>query len=122
MGRLTNSFLFKDRRALPDQMSFVLTLPWRTFVFAMRNRDCTNLDEISILALSVTTKDFPHDMLLYALSLTNNWLRAAFPALFAAAIVRNKLGDCPIGLDLPARYISHLHGFGGGALFLTTTE
>jgi len=63
MGRLTNNFLFKDRCALPDQMSFVLTFPWRAFVFAMRNRDCTNQDEISILVLSVTTKDFPHDML-----------------------------------------------------------
>jgi hypothetical protein len=50
---------------LPDQMSFVLAFPWRAFVFAVRNRDCTNLDESSILALGVTTKDdFPHDMLL----------------------------------------------------------
>jgi hypothetical protein len=64
MARLTNNFLFKDRCALPDQMSFVLTFPWRAFVFAMRNRDRTNLDEIAIFALSVTTKDFPHDMLL----------------------------------------------------------
>jgi hypothetical protein len=57
MGRLTNNLLFKDRCALPDQMSFVLTFPWGGFVLAMRNRDCTNLDEISILAFSVTTKD-----------------------------------------------------------------
>jgi hypothetical protein len=64
MGGLTNNFLFKDRCALPDQVSFVLTFPWRAFIFAMRNRDCTNQDEISILALSVTTTDFPHDMLL----------------------------------------------------------
>ena len=64
MAKLTNNFLFKDRCALPDQMSFVLTFPWRALVFAMRNRDRTNLDEISIFALSVTTKDFPHDMLL----------------------------------------------------------
>jgi CRP-like cAMP-binding protein len=64
MAQLTNNFLFKDRCALPDQMSFVLTFPWRALVFAMRNRDRTNLDEISIFALSVTTKDFPHDMLL----------------------------------------------------------
>jgi hypothetical protein len=62
--RLTNNFLFEDRCALPDQMTFVLTFPWRAFVFAMRNRDCTNQDEISISALGVTTKDFPHDMLL----------------------------------------------------------
>ena len=64
MAQLTNNILFKDRCALPDQMSFVLTFPWRALVFAMRNRDRTNLDEISIFALSVTTKDFPHDMLL----------------------------------------------------------
>jgi hypothetical protein len=64
MGRLTNNFLFKDRCAVPDQVSFVLAFHWRAFVFAMRNRDCTNQDEISILALSVTTKDFPHHMLL----------------------------------------------------------
>jgi hypothetical protein len=67
VGRLTNYFLFKDRCALPDQISFVLTFPWGAFVFAMRNRDCTNLDEISVLALSVTTKDFPHDLLLLRL-------------------------------------------------------
>ena len=64
MARLTNNFLFKDRCALPDQMSFVLTFPWRAFVFAMRNRDCTNLDEIAIFVFSVTTQHFPHDMLL----------------------------------------------------------
>jgi hypothetical protein len=64
MGRLTNNFLFKDRCALPDQMSFVLTFPWRAFVFACGTGIVPTLDEISILALSVTTKDFPHDMLL----------------------------------------------------------
>jgi hypothetical protein len=100
---LTNTFFLKDRRALPYQMSFVLTFPWRAFIFAMRNRDCTNLDEISILALSVTTKDFPHDVLLYALSLTSNCFRAAFPVLLAAATVRKNVGDCPIGFDVPAR-------------------
>jgi hypothetical protein len=64
MPQLANYFLFKDRCALPDQMPFVLTFAWRGFVFAMRNRDCTNWDEIAIFALSVTTKHFPHDMLL----------------------------------------------------------
>ena len=63
MGRLTNNFLFKDRCALPDQMSFVLTFARRAFVLAMRNRDRTNLDEIAIFGLSVTPKDFPHNML-----------------------------------------------------------
>jgi hypothetical protein len=29
----------------------------------MRNRDRTNLDEIAIFGLSVTPKDFPHNML-----------------------------------------------------------
>jgi hypothetical protein len=37
--QLANNFLSKDRCALPDQMSFALTFPWRGFVFAMRNRD-----------------------------------------------------------------------------------
>ena len=39
----------------------------------------------------------------YVLSLFNNCFSAAFPALSAAAIVRKKVGDCPIGFDLPAR-------------------
>src|SRR5271169_1531173 len=59
---LANKLLFEDRCALPDQMSFVLTFPWRAFVFAMGKRDCTNLDKIAISVLSVTTKHFPHDM------------------------------------------------------------
>jgi hypothetical protein len=63
MARLTNNFLFKDRCTLPDQMSFVLTFPRRAFVFAMRKRNRTNLDEIAIFCLSVTPKDFPHNML-----------------------------------------------------------
>ena len=63
LPRLTNNFLFKDRCALPDQMSFVLTFARRAFVLAMRNRDRTNLDEIAIFGLSVTPKDFPHNML-----------------------------------------------------------
>jgi hypothetical protein len=52
------------KASLPAVLGKTRGIPWRAFVFAMRNRDCTNLDEISILALSVTTKDFPHDMLL----------------------------------------------------------
>ena len=58
---LTNNLLFEDRCALPDQISFVLTLPWRAFIFVMGERDCTNLDKIAISVLSVTTKHLPHD-------------------------------------------------------------
>jgi hypothetical protein len=65
MGYLTNNFLFKDRRALSDQMSFVLTFHRRGFTFGIRNRDRTDLDEIAIFAFSVPTQDFPHDILLY---------------------------------------------------------
>jgi hypothetical protein len=49
-------------------MSFVLTLPWRSFVLAMRNRDRANKNEIAVFVFSVTTKDFPHDMLLPGLT------------------------------------------------------
>ena len=61
---LANNFFLKDRCALPDQMSFVLTFPWRGFVFGIRNRDRTNLDEVAFFAFSVTTQDFPHEILL----------------------------------------------------------
>jgi hypothetical protein len=44
-------------------MSFVLTFPWRGFVLAMRDRDRADENEIAVLALGVTTKDFPHEML-----------------------------------------------------------
>jgi len=63
MTRLANNLFSKDRCALPDQMPFVLTFPWRGFVFGEWNRDRTNLDEIAIFAFSVTTQDFPHDIL-----------------------------------------------------------
>ena len=58
-----NNFLFEDCRALPDQMSFVLTLPWRRLVFAVRDRDGANKNEIAISVFGVTTKDFSHDVL-----------------------------------------------------------
>ncbi len=35
---LTHCFFLKDGCALPDQMPFVLTFPWRRFVLAMRDR------------------------------------------------------------------------------------
>jgi hypothetical protein len=45
-------------------MPFVLTFPWRAFVLAMRDRDRANENEIAIFVFSITTKHFPHDMLL----------------------------------------------------------
>jgi hypothetical protein len=39
----------------------------------------------------------------YSVSLANSSLSAAFPSLLAAAMVRKKIGECPIGLHLPAR-------------------
>ncbi len=62
-SRLTNHFLFEDRCALPNQMSFVLTFPWRGFVLAMRGRDRAYQSEIAALVPSVTTKNFPHHVL-----------------------------------------------------------
>ena len=59
-----NNFLFKDRCSLPDQMFFVPTFPWRSFILAMRHWDRANKNEFAISTLSVTTKDFHHDMLL----------------------------------------------------------
>jgi hypothetical protein len=37
---LAHCFFLKDCCALPDQMSFVLTFPWRRFVLAMKDRHC----------------------------------------------------------------------------------
>jgi type II restriction enzyme len=65
----SDQFLLEDRCASADQMSFFSTFRWRSFVFAMRDRNRPNKDGIAILALSVTTKDFPHDMLLSKLAL-----------------------------------------------------
>ena len=61
---LTNNFFLEDRCSMSDQIPFFPTLPRRAFVFAMRHRNRPNKDGIAILALSVTTKDFPHAMLL----------------------------------------------------------
>jgi hypothetical protein len=69
MARLTINFLLEDRCALSDQMSFLPTFPWRGFVFAMRDRNRPNKDGIAVFAFSVTTKDYPHDMLLPKLEL-----------------------------------------------------
>src|SRR5436190_17463381 len=63
-GPLTNNFLLEDRCASSDQMSFFSTFRWRGFVFVMRDRNRPNKDGVAILTLTVTTKDFPHDMLL----------------------------------------------------------
>ena len=45
-------------------MSFVLTLPRRAFVLAMRDRNRANKNKIAIFAFSVATKDSSHDLLL----------------------------------------------------------
>jgi hypothetical protein len=62
--RLTNSFFLKDRCSLSDQISFILASNWRAFILAMRDRDRANKNEIEIFVFSVTSNDFPHDMLL----------------------------------------------------------
>jgi hypothetical protein len=61
--RLTNSFFLKDRCSLSDQISFILASDWRAFILAVRDRDRAN-NEIEIFVFSVTSNDFPHDMLL----------------------------------------------------------
>jgi hypothetical protein len=67
--RLTNSFFLKDRCSLSDQISFILASNWRAFTLAMRDRDRANKNEIEIFVFSVTSNDFPHDMLLLIFSL-----------------------------------------------------
>ena len=62
--RLTNGFFLKDRCSLSDQISFILASNWRAFTLAMRDRDRADKNEIEILVFSVTSNDFPHDMLL----------------------------------------------------------
>ena len=62
--RLTNSFFLKDRCSLSDQISFILASNWRAFILAMRDKDRANRNEIEIFVFSVTSNDFPHDMLL----------------------------------------------------------
>jgi hypothetical protein len=52
-------------------MSFVLTFSWRAFVFAMRDSDGADKNEIAIIVFSVTTKDVPHEMLLYGFKSRN---------------------------------------------------
>ena len=67
--RLTNSFFLKDRCSLSDQISFILASNWRAFILAMWDRDRANKNEIEIFDFSVTSNDFPHDMLLLIFSL-----------------------------------------------------
>src|SRR5262249_12477076 len=66
--RLTNSFFLKDRCSLFDQISFILASSRRAFILAMRDRDRANKNEIEIFVFSVTSNDFPHDMLLLTLA------------------------------------------------------
>src|ERR1700739_3995351 len=60
-------FFLEDRCPLTDHTSFILTFSWRGFVFAMGRRDRSNKNKFATLVFSVTTKDFPHDILLYGL-------------------------------------------------------
>jgi hypothetical protein len=57
---LLNRFFLKDRRALPDQMSSMLTFAWRGFVLAMRNGHRANKNETAAFIFGVTAKDFSH--------------------------------------------------------------
>jgi hypothetical protein len=59
----THYFFLEDCCALPDQMPFVLTFPWRRFVLAVWDRHCAYQNEIAIFVFSVTPKDFSHGLL-----------------------------------------------------------
>jgi hypothetical protein len=61
--RLASYFFLKDPRALPDQTSFVLTLRCRRLVFAVRDGNGANKNEIAISIFGVTAKDFTHERL-----------------------------------------------------------
>jgi hypothetical protein len=61
---LLTGFLLEGRCPLIDQMSFVLTFPRRGFILAKGDGHGANENEIAIFVFGVTTKDFPHDMLL----------------------------------------------------------
>src|SRR6516164_7222025 len=69
-GQLTNRFFLKDRRSFSDQISFILASNRRGFILAMRDRDRAYKraykNEIEIFVFSVTSNDFPHDMLTLA--------------------------------------------------------
>jgi hypothetical protein len=69
VGRPTNEFFLKDRRASPDQMPFVPTFSWRTFVLAIGDGHRANKNDVAIFVFGVTTKDFPHAMLLCGLKI-----------------------------------------------------
>ena len=53
---------------MSDQISFILASNWRAFILAMRDKDRANRNEIEIFVFSVTSNDFPHDMLLLIFS------------------------------------------------------
>jgi hypothetical protein len=61
--RLANNLFLKDRSSLPDQMSFVFTLPWARFVLTVGDRDRANKNEVTISVSSVATKDLSHNVL-----------------------------------------------------------
>jgi hypothetical protein len=60
---LTHRFFLEDCCALPDQMPFVLTFPWRRFILAMRDRHCADQNEIASFVFGVTAKDLSHGVL-----------------------------------------------------------
>ena len=59
---LTNRFLFKDRCAAPDQISFVLTFPWSRLVLAVRDLHRSDKDEIAIFVFRIAAKYLCHEM------------------------------------------------------------
>jgi hypothetical protein len=61
-GRLANNFFLKDRRALSNQISFVLTFSWRWLILAMRDWHRADKNELAISVFSVTAKDLSHDI------------------------------------------------------------
>src|SRR6516164_11343212 len=69
--RLTNSFFLTDRCSLSEQIPFILASNWRAFILAMRDRDRANKNVIEIFVFSVTSNDFPHDMLLLSFFIEN---------------------------------------------------
>ena len=57
-------------------VSFISASGRRGFILAMRDRDRANKNEIEIFVFSVTSNDFPHDMLLLTFVLASSAARA----------------------------------------------
>ena len=71
-------------------MSFILASNWKAFTLAMRDRDRANKNEIEIFAFSVTSNDFPHEMLLLI-----------FSSKISAASAADAFPNRPIRLIIP---------------------